>query len=68
VDAALVASQWQHRALSFAFHPPTNAEHEGGQAARTVFNVFIITRPGIEPNLPTLVAYAQPIILLLLIC
>jgi len=30
-------------------HPPINAEHEAGQAASTVFQVFGATPPGIEP-------------------
>jgi len=31
-----------------------NAEYEVGQAARTVFQGFCMTQPGIEPNLPAL--------------
>ena len=37
-----------------------NAEHEAGQAASNVFQFFGVTRPGIEPLLPGLVARAQP--------
>ena len=36
-------------AFCAALHPPINAEHEGGQVASTVFLVFGVTRPGIEP-------------------
>ena len=55
LNAALVTSQWQHRFLE----PTHNAEHEAGQAASTVFQVFGVTRPGIEPMLPALVARAH---------
>jgi len=41
-------------------HLPINAEHETGQAASTIFQVFGMARPGIEPNLQALVVCAQP--------
>ena len=31
VNAALVASKWQHRAWSVPMHPPMGTEHEAGQ-------------------------------------
>ena len=36
------------------------AEHAAGQAARTVFQVFCMTRLGIGPSLPAVVARVQP--------
>jgi len=30
------------------------AEYKAGQTASTVFQVFVMTRPGIEPSLPAL--------------
>ena len=60
VNAALVARQWQHRAWTVSLHPPINVEHEAGQAASIDFQVFDVTRLGIEPNLPAPVARAQP--------
>ena len=44
VNAALVASQWQHRAWTVALHPFINAQHKAGQAASTVLHVFGVTR------------------------
>jgi len=41
------------------FFVPINAEHGAGQAASTVFQVFGITRSGIEVSLPALMAHAQ---------
>ena len=60
VNAAQVASQWHHRASTVSLHPPINAEHEAGQAASTIFQVFCMTRQGIEPRPPALAARAQP--------
>jgi len=56
VNGALVASRWQHRhrAWTVTLHPPINAEHEARQAASAIVQVFSVTRPGIEPNLPAL--------------
>jgi len=59
VNAALVASQWQHRAWTVSLHSPINAEHEAGQAASIVLQDGM-TRPGIESNLAALVVRAQP--------
>ena len=42
VNAALVARQWQHRASTVSLYPPIKAEHEAGQAASTIFQVFSI--------------------------
>ena len=47
VNAALVASQWQHLAKTVSLHPTTNAEHEAGQAASAVCQG--ITLPGFYP-------------------
>ena len=41
VNAALVASQCEHRAWSFSLHPSINAEYEAGQATNTVFQIFV---------------------------
>jgi len=54
VNAALVASQWQHRAWTVALLQSINAEHEAGHAAHAVFQVFVMIRPGIEPSLAAL--------------
>jgi len=43
VNAALMASQWKHRVGTLSLHPNINAEHEAGQAAITVFEVFGMT-------------------------
>ena len=43
-------------------HLPINAENEAGQAAITVFQIFGMTRLGIEPCLPALMAHVQPIV------
>ena len=40
-------------------HTSINAEHEAGQAASTVFQVFGVTRSRFEPSVPALVARAQ---------
>jgi len=56
VNAAFMASQCKHRAY---LHPPSNTEYEVGQDANIVFQVFGITRPGIEPRVPALVTRAQ---------
>jgi len=49
-----MASQWQH--------PAINTEHEAGQTASTVFQVFGMTRQGIGPSLPpALVACGQTV-------
>ena len=43
------------------FHtPPTNVEHEAGQAANTIFQAFCTTSLEIKPRLPAPVARAQP--------
>jgi len=61
VNAELVARQWQHCAWTVPLRPPMDAEHEAGQAASTVFQVFGMARSGIEPHLPGLVGRAQPV-------
>ena len=49
-NAALVASQWQHRAWTVHLHPVINAEPEAGQTSITFFKSSVgMTRPGIEP-------------------
>jgi len=58
VNTELVASQWQHRARAVSLHPSINAEREAGQVASPVFQVFDMTRLGIEPKLPAAVARA----------
>jgi len=58
VNAALVASQWQQRALTFPCTLPF--KHEARQATSAVLQVFRVTRPGIERRLPALVARDQP--------
>jgi len=45
----LMTRQWQHRASSVPLHPPINAEHEAGQEACAVFQIFGMTRPGTRP-------------------
>jgi len=40
--------------------PSIKVEHEAGHVASTFCQVFGVTRPGIEPRLPALVARAQP--------
>jgi len=55
----MVTNQWQHRMRTVSLHPLINTEHEAGQAASTVFQVFSIARQGIVPVLPALVARAQ---------
>ena len=40
-------------------HSPSNAEHEAGQAARTVFQVFSVTRAWIESSPPALLTSSQ---------
>ena len=67
VNVALAASQWQHRVRTISSHPTIYAEHEAGLTASTVFQVFGMSRPGIELGLPALVtrtrwARAQPTI------
>jgi len=52
VNAALVASQWQHRASTFPLNPLIHAEHEAGQAVNAVFEVFGMALLGIKPSLP----------------
>jgi len=43
------------------FLAPTHyTKHEAGQVGCTVFQVFSVTEPGIEPSLPDLVACTQP--------
>jgi len=39
----------QRRVWTVRLHPAKNAEREAGQATTTVFSVFGLTRPGIEP-------------------
>jgi len=48
-DGESMAARCVNRSL-----PPIKAEHEAGQGACTVFQVFGMTRPGIEPILPAL--------------
>jgi len=43
-----------------SLHSPINTEHVIEQDERTVFQVFCMTRPGIEPTLRALVKRAQP--------
>ena len=51
VNVALMVSPWQHCERSFPLHPPTNTEHETGKAASSdLFQVFGMTRSGIEPK------------------
>jgi len=57
VNAALVTSQWQHRALTLSLQSPISAEQKAGQGASAVVHHFGITRQGIEPSLPALVAH-----------
>jgi len=60
-NASLVTSQWQqHRAWTISLRLTFNAEHEAGQVASTIRQVFSMTRPGIETYRPALVARAQP--------
>jgi len=49
VNAALLASQWQHRAWIVSLQHPVSVEQGAEQVASTVFEVFGMTRPGIEP-------------------
>ena len=64
VNAALVASQWQHRAgtvdLRRASPLACNRPPGWGQVARSMFEVFGMTLPGIAPNLPATMAHAKP--------
>jgi len=48
-------------ALHVLLHPPINDRHKPGQAAITVFQVFVMTPPGIEPILPGSVERAVPL-------
>jgi len=52
--------------MKLPLHPPIDTEHEAGQDASTVFQIFGMTRQGIELSLPALVARAQPTVLPLL--
>jgi len=36
----------------FPYTHPNNIEHQAGQAAIVIFQVYGMTRPGIEPQLP----------------
>jgi len=56
VNAALVASQWKHSVLTFTLQP-INSENEAGQAAKSVIQVFSVTRQGIEHSLSALVTW-----------
>jgi len=58
VNAALGASQWQHRVRTVFLHPPINTYQDAGQAANSVFQVYGVTQPGTEPSVPDLVAFA----------
>jgi len=49
VNVITVANQWRHSEWSFPLHPSINANHDAGQAASSVLQVFGVTRPGIEP-------------------
>ena len=60
VDPALVASQWQHRIWTVHLHPYISTKHEVAQDTSTIFLVFSMTWPSVEPSLPALVAHAQP--------
>ena len=46
-----------HCAWTVSLLPPINAEHEAGQALNTLFQVFSMTRTGIEPSLPGVPLY-----------
>ena len=43
-----------------SLHPPINAENETERAENTFVQIFGMTRPGIELNLPALVTCALP--------
>jgi len=44
VNAAFMSNQWQHRASTVPSHPSINAEHEAGQVAGAIFQVFGMKR------------------------
>jgi len=64
VNAALhgeesTAAPHVNRSLAHTHTHTHNAELDAGQVASTVFQIFDMTRPGIESKLPALVAGAQ---------
>jgi len=59
VSAALVPGQWQHRALTVYLHLAIT-EHEVGQAANIVYQVFSVTQLGFASSLPASVTRSRP--------
>jgi len=59
VNAALITSQWLHRAWTVTLHPAIMPSAGRGRPQVLLFNLPY-DRPGIERSLPTLVARAQP--------
>jgi len=56
---SMTSSIW-HLTNFCAWHLPTDAEHKSGQDVRSnVFQIFSMTRHGIESGLPALVALVQ---------
>jgi len=60
LNAALMASQWQHCVWTVSFHTSINTQHKAWQVAKYCFLSLCMTQLGIQSSLSTLVASAEP--------